>query len=112
MEYLELAMNRRQFLSSVASLGVSAALPAKAVPIQPIYETSPALTASEVAKRWTDCVSRMITQTKEYWRAYEEQLLYGHCVINVDKVLAEIEALDNRREPWQACDAGDVPVQE
>ena len=50
--------------------------------------------------------------TKEYWRAYEEQLLYGRCVINVDKVLAEIEALDSRREPWQDDDAGAVPVQE
>ena len=50
--------------------------------------------------------------TKEYWRAYEEQLLYGHCVINVDKVLAEIEPLDSRREPWHDPNAGDVPVQE
>jgi len=106
MEYLELAMNRRQFLSSVASLGVSAALPAKAVPIQPIYETSPALTASEVAKRWADCVSRMITQTEEYQRAECDLIVYGQSMFNPAKVLAEIEALDSRREPCDAEFAG------
>jgi hypothetical protein len=48
--------------------------------------------------------------TEEFWRAYEEQLLYGRCVINADKVLAEIEALDSRREPWHDLNAGAVPV--
>ena len=50
--------------------------------------------------------------TEEFWRAYEEQLLYGRCVINADKVLAEVEALDSRRKPWQDDDAGAVPVVE
>ena len=58
-------MNRRQFLTSVASVGVSAALPANSLPIP---ET----------------------------------------ISPID----ELEALDSRREPWQAGDAGDVPVQE
>ena len=106
MEYLELAMNRRQFLSSVASLGVSAALPAKAVPIP---ET---ISPIDELEAWNRYILQRIMATKEYWRAYEEQLLYGRCVINVDKVLAEIEALDSRREPWHDLNAGDVPVQE
>ena len=98
-------MNRRQFLSSVASVGVSAALPTTL----PISET---ISPIDELEAWNRYILQQIMATKEYWRAYEEQLLYGHCVINVDKVLAEIEALDSRREPWQACDAGDVPVQE
>ena len=98
-------MNRRQFLSSVASLGVSAALPTTL----PISET---ISPIDELEAWNRYILQRIMATKEYWRAYEEQLLYGHCVINVDKVLAEIEALDSRREPWHDSNAGDVPVQE
>ena len=64
------------------------------------------------AKRWADCVSRMITQTEEYQRAECDLIVYGQSMFNPAKVLAEIEPLDSRREPWQACDAGDVPVVE
>lgn len=99
-------MNRRQFLTLAASVGVSAALPANSLPIP---ET---ISPIDELEAWNRYILQQIMATKEYWRAYEEQLLYGHCVINVDKVLAEIEALDSRREPWQACDAGAVPVQE
>ena len=99
-------MNRRQFLTLVASVGVSAALPANSLPIP---ET---ISPIDELEAWEGCIFQRIMATEEFWRAYEEQLLYGRCVINADKVLAEIEALDSRREPWQACDAGDVPVQE
>ncbi len=98
-------MNRRQFLSSVASLGVSAAL--QAIPAIP--KTVSPIDDLEAMNRY---IYQRIIYTKEYWRAYKEQLLYGHCVINVDKVLAEIEPLDSRREPWHDSNAGDVPVQE
>jgi len=98
-------MNRRQFLTSVASVGVSAALPTTL----PISET---ISPIDELEAWNRYILQQIMATKEYWRAYEEQLLYGHCVINVDKVLAEIEALDSRREPWHDGNAGDVPVQE
>ena len=99
-------MNRRQFLTLVASVGVSAALPANSLPIP---ET---ISPIDELEAWEGCIFQRIMATEEFWRAYEEQLLYGRCVINADKVLAEIEALDSRREPWQDDDAGDVPVQE
>ena len=106
-------MNRRQFLSSIASVSVSAALPAKIVPIRSgIREIGPPMTASEVAERWADYVSRMITQTEEYQRAEMDLLVYGRSMFNPAKAIAEIEALDSRRKPWQDDDAGDVPVQE
>lgn len=54
----------------------------------------------------------MITQTEEYQRAECDLIVYGQSMFNPAKVLAEIEPLDSRREPWQACDAGDVPVVE
>ena len=99
-------MNRRQFLSSVASVGVSAALPANSLPIP---ET---ISPIDELEAWEGCIFQRIMATEEFWRAYEEQLLYGRCVINADKVLAEIEALDSRREPWHDPNAGAVPVQE
>ena len=99
-------MNRRQFLTLVASVGVSAALPANSLPIP---ET---ISPIDELEAWEGCIFQRIMATEEFWRAYEEQLLYGRCVINADKVLAEIEALDSRRKPWQDDDAGDVPVQE
>ena len=98
-------MNRRQFLSLVAGLAVSAALPTTL----PIPET---ISPIDELEAWNRYILQRIMATKEYWRAYEEQLLYGRCVINVDKVLAEIEALDSPAPAWQACEAGDVPVQE
>ena len=98
-------MNRRQFLSSVAGLAVSAALPTTL----PIPET---ISPIDELEAWNRYILQRIMATKEYWRAYEEQLLYGRCVINVDKVLAEIEALDSPAPAWQDDDAGDVPVQE
>ena len=98
-------MNRRQFPSSVAGLAVSAALPTTL----PIPET---ISPIDELEAWNRYILQRIMATKEYWRAYEEQLLYGRCVINVDKVLAEIEALDSPAPAWQACEAGDVPVQE
>jgi len=98
-------MNRRQFLASAASVGVSAALPTTL----PISET---ISPIDELEAWNRYILQQIMATKEYWRAYEEQLLYGRCVINVDKVLAEIEPLDSRREPWHDGNAGDVPVQE
>ena len=99
-------MNRRQFLSSVSSLGVSAALPANSLPIP---ET---ISPIDELEAWEGCIFQRIMATEEFWRAYEEQLLYGRCVINADKVLAEIKPLDSRREPWHDPNAGDVPVQE
>ena len=99
-------MNRRQFLTSAASVGVSAALPANSLPIP---ET---ISPIDELEAWEGCIFQRIMATEEFWRAYEEQLLYGRCVINVDKVLAEIEALDSPAPAWQACEAGDVPVQE
>ena len=99
-------MNRRQFLTLVASVGVSAALPANSLPIP---ET---ISPIDELEAWEGCIFQRIMATEEFWRAYEEQLLYGRCVINADKVLAEIEALDSRRKPWQDDDAGGVPVQE
>lgn len=99
-------MNRRQFLTSAASVGVSAALPANSLPIP---ET---ISPIDELEAWEGCIFQRIMATEEFWRAYEEQLLYGRCVINADKVLAEIEALDSRREPWHDPNAGAVPVQE
>ena len=93
------SMNRRQFLSSVAAVGVSAALPTTL----PIPETISPIAWLEA---WQSYIFQSITATKEYWRAYEEQLLYGRCVINVNKVLAEIEALDSPAAAWQDAKAG------
>ena len=75
----------------------------------PIPETIPLIDELEA---WEGYILQRIITTEEYWRAYEEQLLYGRCVINVDKVLAEIGALDSPAAPCQDDDAGDVPVQE
>ena len=44
--------------------------------------------------------------------AREVLLVYGRSMFNPAKAIAEIEALDSRRKPWQDDDAGDVPVQE
>lgn len=53
-----------------------------------------------------------IINTEEYQRFETELLMYGQSAFNRANAIAEIEALDSRREPWQDGDAGDVPVQE
>ena len=95
-------MNRRQFLTLVASVGVSAALPAKAVPISGewIEGQRTVLTLAEYSKTIRPPSQTMIDM-----------------FVKTNKLLEQIEwttlpPLDSRREPWQACDAGDVPVQE
>lgn len=93
-------MNRRQFLSSVASLGVSAALPTKAVPISP--PCYPEIIYIPFNTRPNLIYYRDISAT-------QQKLIETFCIPN--SLLAS-QPLDSRREPWQACDAGDVPVQE
>jgi len=53
-----------------------------------------------------------VRNTMEYKRAEYDLIVYGQSMFNPAKVLAEIEALDSRREPWHDLNAGDVPVQE
>ena len=97
-------MNRRQFLSSVAGLGVSAALPTMPKTMPNI--TTPILTMDDYIVRILNPIVDRMLQSTEYRRAYEELLLYGYSTINVDKALAEIEPLDSRREPWHDGIAG------
>ena len=95
-------MNRRQFLSSIASVGVSAALPAKVVPISGewIEGQRTVLTLAEYSKTIrppSQTMIDMFVKTNE---------LLGHIE------WTNLPGLDSRREPWQDDDAGDVPVQE
>ena len=95
-------MNRRQFLSSIASVGVSAALPAKIVPISGewIEGQRTVLTLAEYSKTIRPPSQTMIDM-----------------FVKTNELLGRIEwtnlpGLDSRREPWQDANAGAVPVQE
>ena len=95
-------MNRRQFLSSIASVGVSAALPAKVVPISGewIEGQRTVLTLAEYSKTIrppSQTMIDMFVKTNE---------LLGHIE------WTNLPGLDSRREPWQDANAGAVPVQE
>ena len=89
-------MNRRQFLSSVAGLGVSAALPAipKSTLGPPCYP--------EIV----DIPFNLLPGAVNYVETRYSVPQYMWQILNAG------QPLDSRREPWQAGDAGDVPVQE
>ena len=91
-------MNRRQFLSSVAGLGVSAALPTIALPIE---RSSIQFMASEL---------RLLEQLSQQLM---NAILYGdsHSDIYQFTGLAA-PPLDSPAPAWQDDDAGDVPVVE
>ena len=94
-------MNRRQFLSSVAAVGVSAALP-----------TSPKPTLGPSCyPEIVDIPFNLYPGAVNYVNisAVQQKLIETFCIPN--SLLAG-QPLDSRREPWQACDAGAVPVQE
>ena len=96
-------MNRRQFLTSAVSVGVSAALlPKKWLGL-------------DLAKPGTN---KTVLTLAEYSKRIdtEKQLLFD-LLNNTNALMQDMTwiappRLDSRREPWQACDAGDVPVQE
>ena len=77
-------MNRRQFLSSAVSVGVSAALPAKALP-----DRKTTLTIDELVA-WQIYICQQITKTQEYWRTEYDLIVYGRSVFDPAKALAEI----------------------
>ena len=96
-------MNRRQFLSSVAGLAVSAALPAKkwlGLDLAKPGTNKTVLTLAEYSKRIDT----------------EKQLLFD-LLNNTNALMQDMTwiappRLDSRREPWHDPKAGDVPVQE
>lgn len=100
-------MNRRQFLSSIASVGVSAALPAKTLPIpeipQPVYGVSPMM---EVLNYIRYDIAKKIALTSEYQRAEYELIAFGQSMFDPAKALAEIGALDSPAPAWQDAKAG------
>ena len=87
-------MNRRQFLTLVASVGVSAALPAKSI-ANPIPLRSG---MREIACVWPGNVAYI--PWEDLWNN-----------LAIDMGLAP-PGLDSRPEPWHDPNAGDVPVQE
>ena len=89
-------MNRRQFLSSVASVGVGAALPAKVVPKDLPYV--------ELLEDIPFNISPGAVNYVPEFRFYLPRASW--------RTLNAGQPLDSRREPWQDDDAGDVPVQE
>ena len=93
-------MNRRQFLTSVASLGVSAALPTSPKPTlgPPCYP--------EIV----DIPFNLYPGAVNYVNisAIQQRLIETFCIPN--SLLAG--PLDSRREPWHDPNAGAVPVQE
>ena len=104
-------MNRRQFLTSAVSVGVSAALPAspKRTLGPPCF---PEIVDKSPAQAYIEHMMRRVVETMEYKRAEFDLIAYGQSVFDPAKAIAEIEALDSRREPWHDPKAGDVPVQE
>mgnify|MGYP007034231133 CR=1 FL=1 len=95
-------MNRRQFLSSVAGLGVSAALPAKAVPI---------------SGEWIEGQRTVLTLAKYSKTIRPPSQTMIDMFVKTNELLGHIEwtnlpGLDSRRGPWQDDDAGAVPVVE
>ena len=94
-------MNRRQFLSSVASVGVSAALLPKTLP-----EIGPPYVA-----HLENIPFNLYPGAVNYVNisAIQQKLIETFCMPN--SLLAG-QPLDSRRKPWQDDDAGDVPVVE
>ena len=97
------SMNRRQFLSSVAGLGVSAALlPKKWLGI-------------DLAKPRTDKTILTLAEYSKTIRPPSQTMI--DMFVKTNELLGRIEwtnlpGLDSRREPWQDANAGAVPVQE
>ena len=96
-------MNRRQFLSSVASLGVSAALPAKAVSTlgPPCYP--------EIVDIPFNLSPGAVNYVSEYYNGTHIRFALPRASW---RLLNAGQPLDSRREPWHDPNAGDVPVQE
>ena len=96
-------MNRRQFLSSVAGLGVSAALlPKKWLGI-------------DLAKPRTDKTILTLAEYSKTLRPPSQTMI--DMFVKTNELLGHIEwtnlpGLDSRREPWHDPNAGDVPVVE
>ena len=90
-------MNRRQFLTLVAGLGVSAALPAKALPDPPMIcgpiDQGLNLYPGNVVYEYKPIIRTSLPRT--FWRT-----------------LNAGQPLDSRRKPWHDPNAGDVPVVE
>ena len=96
-------MNRRQFLTLVASVGVSAALPAKALPeIDPPYVAQ----LEDIPLNLSPCG---ITYVSEH---YNDTHIRFSLPRASWRTLNAGQPLDSRREPWQDANAGAVPVQE
>ena len=96
-------MNRRQFLTLVAGLGVSAALlPKKWLGI-------------DLAKPRTDKTVLTLAEYSKNLQPMSQTMI--DMFVKTNELLGHIEwinlpGLDSRREPWQDDDAGDVPVVE
>ena len=94
-------MNRRQFLSSVARLGVSAALPAKALP-------NPPMICGPIDQGLNLYPGNVVYVTEHYNGIHISSVLSRASW----RTLNAGQPLDSRREPWHDSNAGDVPVQE
>ena len=94
-------MNRRQFLTSVAGLGVSVALPAKALP-------DPPMICGPIDQGLNLYPGNVVYVTEHYNGTHIRSVLSRTSW----RTLNAGWPLDSRREPWQDGDAGDVPVQE
>ena len=94
-------MNRRGFLLGLLSSPASAALLPKTLP-----EIGPPYVA-----HLENIPFNLYPGAVNYVNisAIQQRLIETFCMPN--SLLAG-QPLDSRREPWQACDAGDVPVQE
>ena len=96
-------MNRRQFLTSAVSVGVSAALPAKK------------WLGLDLAKPGVDKTVLTLAEYSKNLQPPSQTMI--DMFVKTNKLLEQIEwtnlpPLDSRREPWHDPKAGDVPVQE
>ena len=96
-------MNRRGFLLGLLSSPASAALlPKKWLGI-------------DLAKPGTDKTVLTLAEYSKNLQPMSQTMI--DMFVKTNELLGRIEwtnlpGLDSRREPWQACDAGDVPVVE
>jgi len=94
-------MNRRQFLSSAASVGASAALPAKAL-------LDPPMICGPIDQELNLYPGNIVYVTEHYNGTH----LRFSLPRTSWRLLNAGQPLDSRREPWHDPNAGDVPVQE
>ena len=103
-------MNRRAFLLGAIATPIATKVDAVSAALRPdSYGLSPSAMALDNLKAFQEYHNKlwhMIMNTKEYWRSYEDMLLYGQSTFDPYKAIAEIEALDRPGEPCDASIAG------